>query len=194
MLRDESATPFLIGGLLIALVLVGTFFLNPPNQAALSRQFVARPSSPGMPTLAAIDLPQVRLPELPSDAQTKISDLTDQLAKGQAIPALTPEVEGPHVRVRVRDIRRDGDHVSIRGSVSNIGTAPLQVTPAAFLFRDSTGVSYATEGTGATTLAAGADTPFDLTVPLPEGRGLTLIVDLPPEPPLEQVLVVEIRP
>lgn len=193
MLREESSTPFLIAGLLIALVLVGTFFLNPPNQAALSRQFVARPPSAGDSTLDAIDLPQVYLPDLPSDAQTKISDLTEQLAKGQATPALTPEAAGLNIRVKVRDIRRSGDRVSIRGSVVNTGAAPLQVAPAAFVFRDSSGVSYATEGTGATTLASGAETPFDLTVPLPQGRGLTLIVDLPPDPPLEQVLIVELR-
>jgi hypothetical protein len=30
-------------------------------------------------------------------------------------------------------------------------------------------------------------------VPLPDGRGLTLVLTIPPDPPLEQVLVVEAK-
>jgi hypothetical protein len=193
MRQHESASPFLIGGILLALVLIGTFLFNPPNQAVLSRQFTAQPPDPSQPTLAPFELPQVRLPDLPVNQQTTIADITQKLAKGQAIPALTPEAKNTNVQVSVSEIRRSGERVSIRGNLKNIGSTDLQVAPAAFLFRDSLGVSYSTEGTGATTLQPGQQTPFDLTVPLPSGRGLTLIVDLPPDPPLEQVLVVEVR-
>jgi hypothetical protein len=67
------------------------------------------------------------------------------------------------------------------------------VPPSAFSFRDSAGISYATAGSGGTTLQPGQSTPFDLGVPLPGERGLSLIVSLPPDPPLQQVLVVETK-
>lgn len=77
--------------------------------------------------------------------------------------------------------------------MTNTGDDDLSVAPEAFLFRDSTGVSYATEGSNAAILKPGEQTSFDLSVPLPNGRGLTLILTLPPEPPVEQVLMVELR-
>jgi hypothetical protein len=55
-------------------------------------------------------------------------------------------------------------------------------------------VTYATTGSAPTTLAPGQSTPFELGVPLPAERGLALILTLPPDPPLEQTLVVETRP
>ena len=61
------------------------------------------------------------------------------------------------------------------------------------VFRDSAGVGYSTGGSAAVTLAAGQTTTLDLGVPLPDGRGLTLILTIPPDPPLEQVLVVEAK-
>jgi hypothetical protein len=71
---------------------------------------------------------------------------------------------------------------------------PLTIPPGAFSFRDSAGVSYSTGGTAGVTLASGQSTTLDLGVPLPDGRGLTLILTIPPDPPLEQVLVVEAKP
>jgi len=69
----------------------------------------------------------------------------------------------------------------------------LELPIDAFVFRDSAGVTYAASGRG-TTLQPGQSTTLDLTVPLPEGRGLTLVVTVPPDPPIEQILVVETQP
>jgi hypothetical protein len=193
MRQQESASPFLLGGILLALVLIGTFLFNPPNQSVLSRTFTAQAPDPSQPTLAPFELPQVSLPELPADAQATIADMKEKLAKGQAIPALTPEAIGTNLQVNIRDVRRNGQQIGVRGSVKNIGNEAIDITPGAFVFRDSLGVTYSTEGSGATTLQPGMQTPFDLTVPLPDGRGLTLIVDIPPYAPLEQILVVEVR-
>jgi hypothetical protein len=193
MRQQESASPFLLGGLLLALVLIGTFLFNPPNQSVLSRTFTAQAPDPRQPTLAPFELPQVSLPELPADAQATIAEMKEKLAKGQAIPALTPEATGTNLQVSIRDVRRNGQQIGVRGSVKNIGNEAIDITPGAFVFRDSLGVTYSTEGSGATTLQPGQQTPFDLTVPLPDGRGLTLIVDIPPYAPLEQILVVEVR-
>ena len=112
---------------------------------------------------------------------------------GQAIPALTPVASGPRLRVEVREVRRVGDQVKVSGAVTNISSAPLEIGVRAFAFRDSAGVTYAASGAG-TTLQPGQSTALDLAVPLPAGRGLTLLVALPPDPPLEQVLVVETKP
>jgi hypothetical protein len=194
MLREESSLPYLIGGVLLAVVLILlTFRSSPPNETVLSQRFAPQPVDPLQPTLAPFELPQVRLPDLPPDAATQISDLAEQFAGGGSIPALTPVATGPTLSVSVESLRRSGGRVSVRGTLANTGTAPIQVAPESFLFRDSAGVSYATEGSGSTSLAPGDSTSFDLSIPLPERRGLTLIVDIPPAPPLEQTLIVELR-
>jgi hypothetical protein len=109
------------------------------------------------------------------------------------VPALTPVASGARARVEIAEVRRSGDHIQIRGSVVNASDAPLSIPPGAFSFRDSGGVSYSTSGSGGVTLAPGQSTTLDLGVPLPTERGLTLILTIPPDPPLEQVLVVEAR-
>jgi hypothetical protein len=194
MQREESSLPFVAVGVLLALVLiVVTFRSSPPNESVLSRRFAPQPVDPLKPTLSPFELPQVSLPDLPPDAQTRISDLTEQLAGGRSIPALTPVATGPGLRVSVEALRRSGERVSVRGTLANTGQSPIRVAPESFLFRDSAGVSYTTEGSGSTQLAPGETTSFDLSIPLPAQRGLTLIVDIPPEPPLEQTLIVELR-
>jgi len=95
--------------------------------------------------------------------------------------------------VEISEVRRVGDHVQIKGSVANLSDRALTIPPGAFSFRDSAGVSYSTGGSAGVTLAAGQSTTLDLGVPLPDGRGLTLILTIPPDPPLEQVLVVEAK-
>jgi len=62
------------------------------------------------------------------------------------------------------------------------------VPAAALLFRDGTGQVYG-GGAGSATLAPGQSAAIDMTVPIPEGSGLTLILSLPPDPPLEMVLL-----
>jgi hypothetical protein len=125
--------------------------------------------------------------------QRTLTGLRDKFAGGQAIPALTPVASGPRLRVEVREVRRVSDQVKVSGAVTNISSAPLEIGVRAFAFRDSAGVTYAASGAG-TTLQPGQSTALDLAVPLPAGRGLTLLVVLPPDPPLEQVLVLETKP
>jgi hypothetical protein len=194
MQREESGMPFVVIGLIVALVLIVlTFQARPPDTVMLQRQFTPRPPDPREPTLAALELPQVSLPDLPPDMQTTVQDLTKQLAGGQSAPPLTPVAQSTRARVTVTTLRKSGDHLSVSGTVTNIGTDMLTITPEAFLFRDSAGVTYATEGSGAAQLKPGEQTSFDLSVPLPPGRGLALVLTLPPDPPLEQNLIVEIK-
>jgi hypothetical protein len=194
MQRSENGLPFVVVGVVVALVVIlFTFQSRPPNDAILQRQFAPQPIDPSVPTLAPFELPQVSIPDVPPALRTTISDLTEQLASGKSIPALTPIATGARLQVTVRDLSQIGNTVSVRGSVRNTSTNRLTIAPEAFLFRDSTGVSYATVGSNPATLEPGEQTSFDLSVPLPKGYGLTLIVSVPPDPPIEQILIVELR-
>ncbi|HWQ13770.1 MAG TPA: hypothetical protein VNL77_13285 [Roseiflexaceae bacterium] len=194
MNESRSALPVVLGGLLLALALIwigsgGRTGRNP----ALEQQFAPRTPAPGEPTPAPFQLPQVRLPELPPEVQQAVAGVQERLSAGQAAPALTPVASSARARVEVAEVRREGERLRVRGTVANSADAPLTVPPDAFSFRDSAGISYATSGSGAAVLGPGQSTTFDLTVPLPEGRGLTLILTLPPDPPLEQTLLVAVE-
>jgi hypothetical protein len=194
MQRSENGMPFVVVGVVVALVLiVVTFQSRPPNEIILQRQFAPQPIDPSQPTLAPFELPQVSLPDVPPEVRMTLSELTQQLASGKSIPALTPTAAGQSLQVTIKDLSRSGDMLSVRGQVTNISKQQLTVAPEAFLFRDSTGISYATEGNNPATLEPGEQTSFDLSVPLPQGRGLTLILTVPPDPPIEQTLMVELR-
>jgi hypothetical protein len=193
---NRNKIPMWVGGIFLALLLIllsnraGGGLGNP----ALIQRFTPRPTDPSAPTARPFELPQVHLPSLPPAVQDTFTKLRDRFARGEAVPALTPVASGPRAKVEIGEVRRESDHVQVRGSVTNIGDAPLTIPPGAFSFRDSAGVSYATSGSSPVTLAAGQSTTLDLGVPLPDGRGLTLILTVPPDPPLEQVLVVEAKP
>ncbi len=194
MRDNRNSFPIWIGGVVLALALIllstrGAGINNP----ALVQRFTPKPTDPGAPTAPAFQLPQVHLPSLPPGMQQTFTKLRDRFAGGQAVPALTPEASGTRARVKVDEVRRAGDRVHVRGTVTNIADQPLEIPPGAFSFRDSAGVDYTTSGGGAT-LQPGQSTSFDLGVPLPPDHGLTLILTLPPDPPLEQVLVVATTP
>ncbi len=190
---NRNALTMWLGGILLALVLIvistraGSGF----NNAALSQRFIPRPTDPNAPTSESFQLPQVNLPSLPPALQQQITSLRDRLIGGQAVPALTPIASGPRARVEVTQIKRSGDHVQISGSITNITSAALTIPPGAFTFRDSRGITYATTTSGGTTLQANQSTSFDLGVPVDAAHGLTLILTLPPDAPLQQTLLVE---
>ena len=180
--------PAWIGGILLALVLIAISTRGGGvNSAALMRRFAPDPNAP---TAAPLQLPKIDLSQLPEGVRQTVASLRDRYAGGEAVPALTPVVSGLRLRVEVGQVKRNGEQVQVSGTVSNIGDAALELPIDAFVFRDSAGVTYAASGRG-TTLQPGQSTTLDLTVPLPQGRGLTLVVTVPPDPPVEQILVVE---
>jgi hypothetical protein len=191
-MRDTRPNlPAWIGGILLALILIAISTRGGGvNSAALMRRFAPDPNAP---TSAPLQLPKIDLSRLPEGVRQTVASLRDRFAGGEAVPALTPVASGPRLRVEVGEVKRSGEQVRITGAVSNIGGAALELPIDAFIFRDSAGVTYAASGRG-TTLQPGQSTTLDLTVPLPEGRGLTLVVTVPPDPPTEQILVVEAQP
>ena len=195
MRRSDSALPFLLAGLLLAAILIGSSFLaNPPNTRILQPKFLAQTPDPSAPTDDSFELPQVPQPSLPLDVQSQLKSLQERLSGGQGIPALTPVVQEQGVQIEVRELRREGEAVQVRGTIKNTGTSKLTIPPDAFIFRDSAGVRYGTQGANGATLAPNEHVEFDLGVPLPEGRGLSLILRIPPAPPIQQILFVEVKP
>lgn len=182
-----------ITGLILALVLIVISTRDTaPGNPTLSQYFAPRPTDPNAPTPEPLQLPQVHLPNLPPEAQQMFTGLRDRLAGGEPIPALTPVANSPRVQVKVGEIRRTSERVQVRGTIANIANGPVKIPPGAFSFYDSAGITYETGTIGGITLQPGESTTFDLGVPLPEGRGLSLALTLPPDPPLVQILTVEV--
>lgn len=195
MSESRSALPMVLLGLLIALALIWMATGGRTGRnTALEQQFAPRPLAPGEPTPAPFQLPLVSLPSLPPEVQQAVADAQEQLGGGQPVAALTPVVAGGRAQVVVNEVQREGEVLRVRGEVRNTSRAALEIPPGAFSFRDSAGTSYATTGTGGATLPPGDRTTFDLTVPVPAGLGLTLILTLPPDPPIEQILVAAVAP
>jgi hypothetical protein len=196
-MRDNRNTlPMWLGGLLLALALIviSNRAGGGVNTPALIQRFAPRPTDPNAPTAQPYQLPQVSLPSLPPALQRAVTSLRDRLAGGEAIPALTPVANGPRVRVEVSEVKRVGERIQVRGKIANSTETSVAIPPGAFSFRDSRGVIYATVGSAGSTLQGGQSTSFDLGVPLPPNLGLSLILTLPPDQPLEQILVVETKP
>jgi hypothetical protein len=177
-------------GVLIALALIAIGGVSGGSgMPELTRRFAAQPPAPDDLTL---HLPQIEAPQAPPDLLRVVDELHNRLTGGRVAPALTPTVVGPRIEVHVSDLRRRGEQIMVRGSVRNIGDRAVTIPPGAFTFRDSRGVRYATASSGGAILAPGDATDFEFTVPAPDGRGLMLVVDLPPDPPMEQVLLLEV--
>jgi hypothetical protein len=190
--ENRGRFPLWIAGVLLALVLIalsGGLRLGNP---ALMQQFAAQPP-PAVDPAAPVSLPQVNLPDLPPETQRLVVELRDRLAGGAAIPPLTPTAGTPRVQLAVSELRRAGDRIQVRGTLRNATSAPLVIPSGAFSFRDSAGITYTTESIGGATLPANGETSFDLAVPLPADRGLALILNLPPDPSIEIVLVVSVE-
>lgn len=188
--NESSLLPW-VGGILAGLVLIFLTTLGgSANTTALQRHFAPNPNSP---TSQPFQLPIISLPNLSPEMQARIADLSDRLALGQAVPALTPVASSSRIRVEIQQIKRNGENVQISGTLHNIASSSVDVGLSAFSFRDSLGTSYAASG-GSTTLQPGQSTTLDLSLGLPNGRGLTMIFNLPPDPPVEQVLILETTP
>lgn len=190
MFKGSQPGPIWIWGILLALLLIllSTRGRFTPDETALQQQFAPQPTIPGATPAPA--QPPFNLEELsPGVAQT-IQDLWQGLAGGGAVPALTPVAESGRLRVEINAIQRQGDTVTLRGQVTNISSTEVAVPLSAFMLRDTGGASYTAAAGRTVQLAPGESTPLDLDVPLPEDRGLVLTLNYPPDPAVEQILLV----
>ncbi len=187
--RSRGIPMWLWGALIAALlILLSTRGRLGPTNEALRQVFAAQPPPAGLAPGAV--LPQLDLAALPADLQQSARDLLATLGAGGVGRPVQPAVETPRLRVEVRELRPSDEGLQVVGEVTNISQADLAVPISAFELRDSAGASYVAGGGASATLRPGEATPLELTVPLPEGRGLMLVTNLPPDQPVEQKLIV----
>jgi hypothetical protein len=176
----------LVGLLLVALSSRG--HLLAPENPALSQYFAAQPTPVGYDP--SFGLPQLDIGTLPAELQAAARDLLGTLNAGGAGRPVEPVVESQRLRIEVQELRQVDGGLQIKGQVTNTSASEVQVPISAFELRDSAGASYVAGGGASAPLKPGASTPLELTVPLPPGRGLLLITTLPPDPAVEQRLIV----
>lgn len=176
-----------IAGVLLIVISSRTHLLSPENPS-LSQYFAAQPTPEGYDP--SFELPQLEIAGLPAELQTRAGEILSTLASGDAARPIEPAVESARLRIEVREVQRVEGGMKVVGEVTNISQGDVQVPISAFELRDSTGASYVAGGGASATLKPGESTPLELTVPLPEGRGLLLVTNLPPDPPVEQRLIV----
>ena len=176
----------LFGALLIFVSIRGQ---SPSTHDALQRHFALQPT-PVLPDVP-LNLPALNGASLPPEVQAAAEDLQRRLGLGQRVPALTPVANSARLRVEVREVQRVSGGVRVMGSVTNTSSGTIDVPVSTFQVIDSSGASYAVGGNDTARLDAGASTPLDLTVPLPDGKGLLLRIVFPPDAAVEQVLLVE---
>lgn len=181
--------PVWIWGALVALLLIALSSRGGFGVAneSLRQRFAAQPTPSAVEL--PFDVPRLELEALPPQLQEAARELLGSLNRGEAGRPIEPAVESPRLRIEVRELRRVGDEVRIRGQVTNISRREVQVPISAFELRDSAGVSYLAGSGGSSTLRPGQSTSLELSVPLPPGRGLLLRTSLPPDAPVEQRLI-----
>ncbi|NTU81233.1 MAG: hypothetical protein HGA45_17930 [Chloroflexales bacterium] len=187
--RSQGVPMWLWGALFAALlILLSTWGRLSPTNEALSQVFASQPPPAGLDP--QISLPKFDIGALPADVQQPARDLLKTLGAGNPGQPVEPTVETPRLRVEVRELRPVEGGLQIVGQVTNISQGEVDVPISAFELRDSTGASYVAGGGASATLRPDESTPLELTVPLPAGRGLILITNLPPDAPVEQRLIV----
>lgn len=176
-----------IAGILLIVISSRSHLLVPENPL-LAQYFAAQPPPAGYDP--SFELPQLDIAGLPAELQKQAQAILDTLARGGAARPVEPVATTPRLRVEVRELQRAEGGMKVVGTVTNISQGEVRVPISAFELRDSTGASYVAGGGASATLRPGESTPLELTVPLPEGRGLLLVTNLPPDAPVEQRLLV----
>lgn len=190
MQERSRGIPIWIWGAIFAvlLILISSRGRLSPSNEALRQMFAAQPPPAGFDP--GITLPQFDLAALPAELQQSARDLLASIGAGNPGRPVQPAVETPRLRVEVRELRPSADGLQVIGEVTNLSQGEVTVPISAFELRDSAGASYVAGGGASATLRPGESTPLELTVPLPEGRGLLLVTNLPPDQPVEQKLIV----
>ncbi|WP_298820392.1 hypothetical protein [Chloroflexus sp.] len=191
MMHDNSpAIPFWIIGLLGAIFLIGiSIWMQQFRTVELRDQFARQPA----PAIALPALPQLELQNLGPEAQAVARALWQQITTGNPGQPIEPIASNQRLRIAINALEPTGDGIRIKGTVTNLTNADLIVPISAFELRDSAGESYRAPGSTMASLPPGGSTPLELSVPLPPGRGLLLITNLPPDPPLEQRLLIDVQ-
>lgn len=183
----QSGIPGLIWGVLGGMLLIVLVSRGCGAQGNLRGVFAPRP---GDPSVAVLPLPALSLAALPEGVRNAHATASALLGQEGDTPALTPVAEGSGLRVSVERVDRRAAGVGVKGSIVNTGDTERVVPATALTFQDTQGQVYALSS-GSATIAPGGRAAIDMTVPIAEGSGLTLVVSLPPDPPLTLVLLAK---
>jgi len=181
--------PIWIWGALCAIILIAlsTRGRLDSSQEALRLIFAAQPPSVERPFTPPRPFD---LASLPVELQQAARDLLALLDTGSAGRPLEPVAETARLRIEIDQLQPVEGGLMVVGTITNRSSSELLVPISAFELRDSSGVSYLAGGGASTRLGPGTSTPLELSITLPPGRGLLLITTLPPDPPVEQRLLV----
>lgn len=179
----RSGVPGLALGIIGGLLLIILVSRGGRAQGTLRGVFAPHPGDPSTAVL-----PVISLEDLPQEVRNGQATAIALLGQGQAAPALTPVVEGGGLRIAVERVERRPGGVGVKGSIVNTGGAERTIPATALTFHDTQGQAYALSS-GSVSIAPGGRAAIDMTVPIAEGSGLTLLVSLPPDPPLSMVLL-----
>ncbi len=186
--RSRGVPMWLWGAICAILLILLSIWGHLAGTEALRQVFAAQPIPAGFnPQLT---LPKFELGTLPTALQQPARNLLTNLGAGNSGQPVESFVTTPRLRVVVRELRPTEGGLLVVGEVTNISQGDVAAPISAFELRDSAGVSYIAGGGASATLKPGEHTPLELTVPLPTGRGLILITNLPPDAPVEQRLIV----
>lgn len=135
----------------------------------------------------------IRLPPVPTEVVAFARTATARILGGLATRPLAQEAENGSLRVRIDNLQPVDDGLRINGTVTNIGSTPLDVSLDAFRFTDGAGTGYAAPAGTSASIAPGQSTPLEITLPVQNPAQLKLDVALPNQPPLELVLLNDER-
>jgi hypothetical protein len=161
MNERSRGAPIWLWGALVGLVLVvlsARGNLLSPGNSALTQYFAAQPTPEGFDP--NFDLPQLDIGTLPAELQASARELLRTLGAGGAGRPVEPTVESQRLRVAVEELRQVEGGLQIRGQVTNISGAELQVPISAFELRDSAGASYVAGGGASAPLAPAPARPW----------------------------------
>lgn len=132
---------------------------------------------------------QIPLPPVPTDLVGLARTAVARIGAGQSGTPLIRSGQNEAIQVRIDSITPEGDNLRLAGSVTNIGSAPIPVSLDSFKFIDSSGTSYASSGSPATTLELAQQAPLDITLPIKDPTQLKLDVEQPGLAKIELILI-----
>jgi hypothetical protein len=119
---------------------------------------------------------QIPLPPVPTDLVGLARTATARMRAGLAGAPLTRQAQNESIRVQIDSITPEGESLRLAGGVTNISSAPVAISLDSFKFIDSSGTSYASSGSPATTLEPQQQAPLDITLPIKDPTLLKLEV------------------
>lgn len=179
--QGPRTSPILIAIVIFVVLLVIMRVMGGQQADVLRQTFAAAPP--------AANAGEITLPPVPTGIANLARTATARILGGQATAPLSQRGENGALRVAIETIQPEANELRVLGSVTNISSAPVDVSLDAFKFIDETSTVYAITGSPAATIQPGQTAPLDIKLPINNPRQLKLSVEQPGQPPIEIVLL-----